>query len=174
MQGLLNYGSASKEVPTLAFVAPAYEFADFAAEDYRLSFANTWVPFQDFPVVNNGATYTPTLYLNTEECSGDDFYVVVSVSKGKTNATLDGPYIYVGNFEMGITYTVNLLPYIRAVIGNFVPNVWYTIKFETLDASTGQVVDTNITSIVNNGLPSGGHVVSVRFKAGSDLSSSVN
>ena len=174
MQGLLNYGSASKELPTLAFVAPAYEFRDFSAEDYSLFFANTWVPFQDFPVVNNGATYTPTLYLNTEECSGDDFYVVVSVSKGKTNATLDGPYIYIGNFEMGLTYTVNLLPYIRAVIGNFVPMVWYTIKFETLDAATGQIASTNITSIVTNGNPGVVSHNSVRFKAGSDLSSSVN
>jgi len=174
MQGLLNYGSSSVELPTLAFVAPAYSFDDFAAKDYDLTFAGTWVPFQDFPVVNNGAIYTPTLYFSTEECSGDDFYVVVSVSKGKTNATLDGPYIYIGNFEMGLTYSVNLLPYIRAVIGNFVPMVWYTIKFETLDAATGQVVNSNITSIVNNGLPSVGNIVSVRFKAGSDLSSSVN
>ena len=168
------YGSSSKEVPTLAFVAPAYEFTDFADKDYSLTFANTWVPFQDFPVVNNGATYTPTLYLNTEQCSGDDFYVVVSVSKGKTNAILDGPYVYVGNFEMGLTMSVNLLPFIRAAIGNFVPMVWYAVRFETLDAATGQVVSTNITSLILNGIPGSGSVCSVRFKAGSDLSSSVN
>jgi hypothetical protein len=174
MGGLMNYGTKSLEVPTLAFIAPAYEFTNLAAKDYSLSFTGEWVPYQNFPVINNGAIFTPTLYLNTEQCTGDDFYCVVSCTKGKSNATLCGPWIYIGNFEMGLTYTVNLLPYIRAVIGNFIPNIWYTIKIETLDAANGMLVDSNFTSVVTSGLPGIVSMNSVRFKAGSDLSSSVN
>lgn len=105
-----------------------------------------------------------------------------------TNNSVNANTSYIGSISLGIGREVNIYDWLIEDIGNFPDNSTVGFKLQILDSESGQLLDFEtqyldranewlLKEVDDNGKKkkkkpktSGG----VRFKAGSDLSSSVN
>lgn len=137
------------------------------------------IPEQDVPkvkdsmvVVANNFTYIPMLYVQGITLDEIGWMVQVScsgmLSAGKDETQV--PYKQIQCVETNTNSTL-LSPALRSNYGGFSPNSDFYLKFNLLDSTTGASQNVSIPYVIN---PVQKRKGTVRFKAGSDLSSSVN
>jgi len=122
--------------------------------------------------VSNSFTYVPLVYLQSVETLDSDWFIqslcsgTLSAGKIETQVPFKQLMCIPTNSE-----SVCLSPALRFNYGGFSANADFYLKFNLLDGSTGASQNVSIPYVVN---PSGKRKGTIRFKAGSDLSSSVN
>lgn len=123
-------------------------------------------------VVMNNFTYVPMLYVQSITLEEIGWMVQVScsgmLSAGRIETQV--PYKQIQCVETNKNSTL-LSPALRSNYGGFSPNSDFYLKFNLLDSTTGASQNVSIPYVIN---PLQKRKGPVRFKAGSDLSSSVN
>lgn len=187
VRGLANFGSLATEIPSFQFVCPAYDFIDSANGDYGLVYNGNCLPYGTYPTMQNNAIFAPSVTINVPPVAEDNFFLIVNASKPMTNNSVNSTTSYIGSIRLGVERAINICDWLISEIGNFPDNSTSNYKLQILDSESGQLVNFEtqyldranemmLKEVDDNGNKkkkkpkSGG----VRFKAGSDLSSSVN
>lgn len=187
-RGLANFGSQSSNVPSFQFVCPAYNFTNSEEGDYSLIYNGNCLPYGTYPTMQNNAIFAPSFDINLPLVSEDNFFLIVNASKPMTNSSVNKGTSHIGTLRLGVGRSVNIWDWIIESIGNFPDYSSCLIKLQILDSESGQVLnfetqylerenelllkEVDDTGKKKKKKPKTGN--SVRFKAGSDLSSSVN
>lgn len=129
---------------------------------YTYRFAEYWLNMAGGLFANNGATFVPLTTASIEATTESGFYFQVSVSRAKPAGTTVRytEFINMTVLPADISADWELWDYIKPAILTAPPGTDFWIAFEIFDT--------------NSGLKLGGGKKSIRFKAGADLSSSVN
>lgn len=191
--GLKNYGSTLVDIPGFQFVCPAYDFVDSAEGDYSLTYNGNYLPYGTYPTHRTNAIFAPSVNIDIPICDcGENFYLIINASKPAVNYSVNRTTAYQGRLVIGDARVFNIWYWLVSNIGNYPAGSSVFIDLQILDASTGQTMDIvpliygseeeckrkkkkHMDGDVTPG-PSYGplRMPLVRFKAGSDLSSSVN
>jgi hypothetical protein len=121
---------------------------------------------------NNLHTYVPLMYVQNVEVVESGWLIQVlcsgMLSAGRIETQVPYKQLICVQTNSNSTLISNAL---RLNYGGFSPNSNFYLKFNFMDSTTGATQNVSISSVIN---PAGKRKGTVRFKAGSDLSSSVN
>jgi hypothetical protein len=144
----------------LTAAVPIYDVSIGGGDVVTLTATDNWFNLLGGSFANNGATFVPLVDCNIEgtKTSGFQFVVSVTRAKGSGKTVRKTEFIQMTLLPADVSATWELWEFVKAAISSAPPGSEFWIGFSILDTNTGQ------TSV---GRPP-------RFKAGAELSSSVN
>lgn len=146
----------------LSAAVPIYNIGEIEEGVYDIYFAETWFNLMGGSFANNGATFVPLTLATIQGTTESGFQLIVSVSraKGKGMTTRKTEFIDMTLIPADISAEWELWEFVKAAIKSAPPGTEFWIAFNLLDT--------------NSGLAQCRTKKTIRFKAGADLSSSVN
>lgn len=141
---------------------PTYKIVEVEGGGYQFDPNHVWLNVMGGYFGNNGATFVPLTTASIQGTSESGFQLIVSVSraKGKGITTRKTEFIDMTLLPADISAEWELWDYIKPAITSAPPGTEFWIAFNLLDT--------------NSGLAQCRSKKTIRFKAGADLSSSVN
>lgn len=158
-----NYAANDPIDVQIQFASPVFLFTDPGAGDYSLTFSGFWINKTTGVFSDNQAIYAPSLTVTVPEPTESGFVAVFSASYPGSKSTGSSQGVYIGNRSMNQILTTELQPLLKSAISNFPDSSYFSVFIDILDITTGELA----------GPPRRKRRV-IRFKAGSELSSSVN
>lgn len=130
---------------------------------YEVTFADYWVIKKGGYYNNNGASFVP---LTTAEITGTSeggFYIVVSVTRAKSSSSTvrESEFINMTLFPADLSTEWELWDYLKPAITTAPPGTSFWVGFNVIDTNSGEMMLKRPT-------------YRIRFKAGAELSGSVN
>lgn len=161
-----TYGSKAFNRSEVSFYYAIKKDEIFSKPDPLISYVNSAV------CLPNNYTYIPMIYIQGINLEVENWMVQVLCS-GMLSAGRVETQVPFKQIQCVRTNELSTLisPALRKIYGGFSPNADFYLKFNLLDSTTGATQNVSIPYVVN---PSQKRKGSMRFKAGSDLSSSVN
>lgn len=146
----------------LTAAVPIYGIKDNGDGTYYIYFDGTWFNLMGGAFANNGATFVPLTLATIQGTTESGFQLIVSVSraKGKGVTTRKTEFIDMTLLPADISAEWELWDYVKAAIKTAPPGTEFWVAFNLLDTQSGLAQCRTKKTI--------------RFKAGADLSSSVN
>ena len=149
---------------TIVFWA-AVPIANFVEVDpgvFTYEFAGYWLNLGSEQFANNGATFVPNVLLDVTASAESGFFAVLQVTnpKGYNQNNRWSPLKRAGSIDISVNAQLNLWEYIQPAIVNAPPGTSFDVTIFVVDSSTGYTPQHGKKTI--------------RFKAGAELSSSVN
>lgn len=150
--------------PTIRLVAaiPIYNIDEDTPGVYTLSFANYWQNQMGGQFENNGATFVPLTTASITGTKASGFQLIVSVTRAKGMGTTirRTEFIDMTLLPADLTADWELWEWIKPAITTAPPGTSFWVAFNVIDTNSGLVQCRAKRTI--------------RFKAGAELSSSVN
>ena len=127
-----------------------------------LEFAEYWMRMDGGSFGNMGATYVPDVVLDITAGNESGFVLQLSVTRSRSYNSNSrwSPEVFAATIPINANVTLNLWEYIKDAIGNAMPGSSFEVGYRIVDSSTGFATAKGATK--------------PRFKAGAELSSSVN
>ena len=158
-----NYAANEPILTSMDFYSPVYNFSAPDDGDYSLRFQNFWIKQATGPFIESKAIYAPSVTITAPTPIESGFVAVFwATYPGGNNRSAYAP-IYIGNRSMNQILTTELHDMLKSGLSNFPDNSYFDAYISILDITTGE-------EIVPSKPPGRGK----RFKAGSELSSSIN
>jgi hypothetical protein len=144
----------------LTAAVPIYNMKDDEGGLYEFGFDGYWINKMGGFFANNGATFVPLVETTIQGTTESGFQLVVSVTraKGAGKTVRKTEFIQMTLLPADVNATWELWEFVKAAISSAPPGSEFYIGFSIVDTQTGQ---TSVTR-------------PPRFKAGAELSSSVN
>jgi len=141
---------------------PIANFVEVDPGVFSYEFAGYWMNLGSEQFANNGATFVPNVLLDVTASSESGFFAVLQVTnpRGYNQNNRWSPLKRAGTIDISVNATLNLWEYIQPAIVNAPPGTSFDVTIFVVDSSTGYT-------------PGNGKKT-IRFKAGAELSSSVN
>lgn len=160
---LSNYAANDPIDVQIQFASPVFLFNDPGAGDYSLTYSGFWINKTSGVFTDNQAIYAPSLTVTVPQPEESGFVAVFwATYPGGNNSSAYAP-IVIGNRSMNQVLTTELQPLLKSAISNFPDGSYFDVYTSILDLLTGEEVH-----------PPRLKKKSTRFKAGSELSSSVS
>ena len=139
---------------------PVFSFVALQGGDTGVQFANYWLNLDGCLYGNNGATYVPNPILSVQAPQESGWVICVSVSSpvAYNSDSRWNPLRLAGQITTYVNADWNLWEYIKGAIVNAPPGTSFDVGISYIDTQSGLARPK----------------VKKRFKAGADLSSSVN
>lgn len=157
-----NKGSITDPSLNLVAAVPIVVPKEQALGGYLFKFAGTWLNLMGGVFQNNGATFVPLTtasIVGTTE-SGFQFSVIVTRAKTAGTTVRRTEFIKTTLLPADVSAEWELWDFIKPAIASAPPGTEFYVGFDMIDTTTG--------------VKKKGHTPPPRFKAGADLSSSVN
>jgi len=140
---------------------PIYDYVDNGGGFYQFDYAGVWINKKGGYFANNGATFVPLTTASIGATIESGFSVVVSVSRAKGNGKTvrESEFIKMTILPADQSQDWELWEFIKAAIKTAPPGTDFWIAFDLIDTTSGLYKRPT---------------KHIRFKAGADLSSSVN
>jgi hypothetical protein len=158
-----HYRNAAPGGDTNIFLSPSVPVFNIISNEPTVKeFAGYWMQMDGGSFGNMGATYVPNVYIDIEAGKESGFVLQISVTRAKSYNTNQrwSPEVYATTLSVNINETLNLWEFIKDAIGNALPGTSFEVGYRIVDSNTG------LATAVGRTRP--------RFKAGAELSSSVN
>lgn len=160
---LENYAANNPIYVLMQFSSPVFGFNDPGAGDYSLSYTGFWIKQSTGVFVDNQAIYAPSVTVTAPQPEESGFVAVFwATYPGGNNSSAYAPVV-IGNRSMNQFLTTELHDMLKENISNFPDGSYYDVYISILDLMTGEEVN-----------PPRLKKKVARFKAGSELSSSVS
>lgn len=145
----------------LVAAAPIMQPDPVGDGSYTFSFAGTWLNLQGAQFTNLGATYVPltTASISPTQESGFQFVVSASYAKGDGKTVRITEFVNLTTLPTDVSADWELWDWLKPAITSAPPGTKFWIAFDIIDSGSGAVLKAKKR---------------IRFKAGADLSSSVN
>ena len=146
----------------LTAAVPVYQIDDIGGGQVEFNFEGLWLNLMGGSFNNNGATFVPLTLATIQGTTESGFQLIVSVSraKGKGMTVRKTEFIDMTLLPADISAQWELWEFVKAAIKTAPPGTEFWVAFNLLDT--------------NSGLAQCRTKKTIRFKAGADLSSSVN
>ena len=141
---------------------PIANFVEVTPGVFTYEFAGYWMRLDGGTYANNGATFVPNVLLDVTASAESGFFAVLMVTnpKGYNQNNRWSPLKRAGSIDISVNAKLNLWEYIQPAIVSALPGTSFDVTIYIVDSTTGYT-------------PGNGKKT-IRFKAGAELSSSVN